>query len=193
MEYDKRPMCPIVDVDGFIEAGKQFDLDITLPEDNRNVIFGVVKDCYKEPIKDAVVKLIEIVKECGKEEARPVSHTFTDDDGTFVFGPLCPNRNYKIQIWVDQVKHVKICVKGKRDQKCLKGKKIDCCDFDYKPEKPWDECWKKEEEHCEKEKHCDKCCKKEEHCEKEKPCDECFKKEEHCEKEKSPNGYYKMR
>ena len=169
MEYDKRPMCPIVDVDGFIEAGKQFDLDITLPEDNRNVIFGVVKDCYKEPIKDAVVKLIEIVKECGKEEARPVSHTFTDDHGTFVFGPLCPNRNYKIQIWVDQVKHVKICVKGKRDQKCLKGKKIDCCDFDFKPEKPWDECCKKEE-HCKKEKHCDECFKKEEHCEKEKHC-----------------------
>ena len=33
MEMDERksePMCPIVDIDGFIADGKQFDLDITL-------------------------------------------------------------------------------------------------------------------------------------------------------------------
>ena len=34
MEYDKN-ICPIVDVDGVIESGKQFDLDITLPDVNR--------------------------------------------------------------------------------------------------------------------------------------------------------------
>ena len=46
MDYDKN-ICPIVDVEGVIENGKQFDIEINLPEDNRNVIFGVVKDCYK--------------------------------------------------------------------------------------------------------------------------------------------------
>lgn len=30
MEYN-RPVCPILDVDGVISGGKQFDLDITLP------------------------------------------------------------------------------------------------------------------------------------------------------------------
>lgn len=35
MEYDKN-ICPIIDVDGVIESGKQFDLDITLPD-------GIVK------------------------------------------------------------------------------------------------------------------------------------------------------
>lgn len=79
MEFDKKPMCPIIGVDGFIESGKQFDLDITLPEDNRNVIYGIIKDCYKEPVKNAVVKLIEIVKECGEIERRPVSHTIFDE------------------------------------------------------------------------------------------------------------------
>ena len=39
MEYDKN-ICPVVNVDGVIERGKQYDLDITLPEDNRNVIYG---------------------------------------------------------------------------------------------------------------------------------------------------------
>ena len=69
MEMDnKKPHCPVLDVDGVISGGKQFDLDITLPEDNRDVIYGVVKNCFKEPVCDAVVKLVEIVCEHGKEE-----------------------------------------------------------------------------------------------------------------------------
>ena len=83
-------MCPIVDVDGFLEKGKQFDLEIKLPEDNRNVIYGIIKDCYGDPVKDAVVKLIEV--DC--KERKPVSHTFTDKEGEFVFGPLCPDKEY---------------------------------------------------------------------------------------------------
>ena len=69
MDYEK-PCCPIVEVDGAIACGKQFDLDITLPCDDRNVIYGVIKDCYKEPVKDAVVKLIEICYEHGKQERK---------------------------------------------------------------------------------------------------------------------------
>ena len=77
MEYDKN-ICPVIDIDGVIAGGKQYDLDIKLPEDNRNVIYGIIKDCYGDPVRDAVVKLIEVVYECGKEERRPVSHTLLD-------------------------------------------------------------------------------------------------------------------
>ena len=55
MEMDERksePMCPIVDIDGFIADGKQFDLDITLANDHRDVIYGIVRDCFKEPVSD---------------------------------------------------------------------------------------------------------------------------------------------
>lgn len=152
MEYDKN-VCPVVDVDGVIASGKQFDLDIRIPEDNRNVIYGVIKDCYGDPVKDAVVKLIEIVCECGKEERRPVSHTFTNKDGDFVFGPLCTNKYYAIEIWVDHVKHCKICVEGKHEGKCLKGVKMDC-NHEFKCYKPFDK-------KCE-EKHDDKCDEKNE-------------------------------
>ena len=39
MEMDSnKPHCPILDVDGVISGGKQFDLDIILQEDNRDVI-----------------------------------------------------------------------------------------------------------------------------------------------------------
>ena len=58
--FKPEPQCPVVDIDGVIADGKQFDIDITLPKDKRNVIFGTVKDAYKDPVKDAVVKLVEI-------------------------------------------------------------------------------------------------------------------------------------
>lgn len=132
MDYDKN-VCPVVDVDGVIASGKQFDLEIRLPEDNRNVIYGIVKDCYDDPVRDAVVKLVEVICDCGKEKRRPVSHTFTDKEGEFVFGPLCANKVYAIQIWVDNVRHCKICTECKHEGKCLKGVKIDC-----KHDEKWD-------------------------------------------------------
>lgn len=84
MDYDKN-ICPIVDVEGVIENGKQYDIEINLPEDNRNVIFGIVKDCYKDPVQNAVVKLIEVVCEKGREEKRPVSHTLFDNTLSIIF------------------------------------------------------------------------------------------------------------
>ena len=80
-------------------------------------------------------------KHTEKEERKPVSHTFTDEHGEFVFGPLCPNKYYEILVWVNDVKHVKICAKAKHEGKCLKGVKIDNCDFrvcdkdEHKPDK----------------------------------------------------------
>ena len=143
MDFENK-CCSIIDVDGHIATGKEYDLDIVLPEDDRSVLYGVVKDCHKEPIKDAVVKLIEVDFSCGKPERKPVSHTFTDCDGEFVFGPLCPDRKYEVQIWVNKVTHVKVCSKCHREGKCLKGvdmKECDCfigdkkddCKFDNKP------------------------------------------------------------
>ena len=130
MEYDKN-ICPVVDVDGVIAGGKQYDLEIKLPEDNRNVIYGIVKDSFGDPIEDAVVKLIEVSPNGCKEDRKPVTHTFTDSEGEFVFGPLCPHKDYEIQLFANKVKHCKICAECKRDGKCLKGVKLDC-----KPLKP---------------------------------------------------------
>ena len=117
---------PLVEVEGAISSGKQYDIEINLPEDNRSVIYGIIKNAYDEPVKDAVVKLIEVDKECGKEERKPVTHTFTDREGEFVFGPLCANKHYEIQVWASDVKHRKICAECHHKGKCLKGVKLDC-------------------------------------------------------------------
>ena len=151
MELDKK-ICPVLNVDGFIEKGKQFDLNITLPEDERNVIYGVIKDCHGCPVKDAVVKLIEVVYDCGRKERKPVSHTFTDGDGEFVFGPLCPDKYYDLNIWVNKVKHFKMCSVCKKAGTCLKGVDMDCCEMNEIKEK---------EEKCEED---NKCCNKNNNC-----------------------------
>lgn len=114
MEFDKKG---IVDVEGFIETGKQFDLDIKMPEDNRNVVYGVVKDHCGKPVQDAVVKLVEI----SRHGRKPITHTFTDRAGEFVFGPLCPDKSYSIVIWANKVKHIKITETCSRDGDCLRG------------------------------------------------------------------------
>ena len=133
MEIEK-DVCPVVKVDGFIEKGKQFDMEIIVPEDDRNVIYGILKDRHGEPICDAVVKLIEVVMECGEKERRPVSHTFSDKHGEFVFGPLCANRLYEIEVWVDRVKHCKVCTSCKHEGKCLKGIELNCPPCHEKPD-----------------------------------------------------------
>lgn len=130
----------IVNVDGFIEKGKQFDVEIVVPEDNRNVIYGLLKNQYNEPLKDAVVKLIEVCDKFGVKDRKPVSHTFTDKNGEFVFGPLCPDRKYEIQIWYDAVKHVKVCASCSRHQECLKGTELGSCPGDHKPPMPPKPC-----------------------------------------------------
>ena len=127
MEFENFDKKMQVEMNGFIENGKQFDIEVKVPKSNRNVVFGVIRDEYGDPIEDAVVKLIEVDKMMGKEERKPVSHTFTDENGEFVFGPLCPNRHYDLQVWVNRVKHVKLCCIAKpKKQKCLKGEEIEC-------------------------------------------------------------------
>ena len=143
MEMNKKPCCPIIDIDGFIENGKQFDLEVNLPEDNRDVVFGVVKNSVQEPVKDAVVKLIEVICHEGKDMRIPVSHTFTDKEGEFVFGPLCPGKEYALEIFVSEVKHVKMCAQCHRDGKCLKGIKMDKCEH---PVNCYEKCDNREKE-----------------------------------------------
>ena len=74
----------------------------------------------------------------------------TDKDGDFVFGPLCANKYYAIEVWVNNVKHCKICTECKREGKCLKGVKLEC-KHDYKCDKKYDD---KKDEKCENK--CDK-------------------------------------
>ena len=74
-------------------------------------------------------------KKDGRKKRIPVSHTFTDEYGEFVFGPLCPGKKYAIDIWVNDVRHYNMEFKGHHEGKCLKGRPGEkCeCEVDEKP------------------------------------------------------------
>ena len=54
-----------------------------------------------------MIEFSEVTKSyaVGTQALRGVSMQI--EDGEFVFGPLCPDRKYEIQVWVNRVKHVK--------------------------------------------------------------------------------------
>lgn len=64
---------------------------------------------------------------------------------------------YEIQLWVDNVKHVKICAKcDHRDEDCLKGIDMDSCK-DLRPICCDKEEWNKCDNKCDKDKCDNKC------------------------------------
>lgn len=78
-----------------------------------------------------------------KKKEDQYGHTFTDKEGEFVFGPLCPGKEYALQIWVNDTKKIKICAKCHHEGKCLKGDKCAKCDCYIDNRK---ECLKRSEE-----------------------------------------------
>lgn len=87
---------------------EQLETTIFLQKETRSVIHGVVVDEDKCPVKDAVVKLFEMPNKEKCCELIPITHTFTDECGQFLFGPLCHGKHYVIKVWHDGVKIRKI-------------------------------------------------------------------------------------
>lgn len=83
---------------------EQIDAIIKVPEEKRSLIHGVVKDHKNKVIKDAVVKLFEVVNPHDPCALKPLTHTFTDECGQFMFGPLAPCKPYVIKVWINNVK-----------------------------------------------------------------------------------------
>lgn len=71
-----------------VKPNEERDLVIELEKETRAAIHGVVKFPDGRPVKDAVVKLFCLSHEnnCNKCKLIPVTFTFTDDCGQFLFG-----------------------------------------------------------------------------------------------------------
>ena len=89
---------------------QQIEAVIKLPVERRAVIHGTVLDANGNPVADAVVKLLQVVDGC--KLPCPLTHTFTDQYGQFLLGPLCPNRKYMLKVYKDniQVKYLTLNV-----------------------------------------------------------------------------------
>lgn len=126
-------MSEVLNFDFKVDNGEQLDVKVVLPKEKFGVIHGVVVDHRERPVECAVVKLFEVEKKRpgrDKHTLMPITHTFTDDCGQFIFGPLCSDKEYVIKIWVDRIK-VR-CETKHLDTKChcLSGKRCYPCDGD---------------------------------------------------------------
>lgn len=84
------------------KENQQIEAIIKLPVEKRAVIHGTVLDSCGNPVADAVVKLLQVVEGC--KLPVPLTHTFTDQYGQFLLGPLCPNVKYMIKVYKDTIK-----------------------------------------------------------------------------------------
>ena len=72
------------------------DLIIKLEKETRSAIHGVVKFPDGKPVKNAIVKLF--LKKEGHCDMIPITFTFTDDCGQFLFGVEC-GKDYVIKVF----------------------------------------------------------------------------------------------
>lgn len=100
----------IVKFDFCPKENEQLDVVVNVPEDKRSVIHGIVTNCKHELIKDAVVKLFEVIEKADWKDLRPITHTFTDEYGQFLFGPLCPGKKYAVKVWFNHTNHREITI-----------------------------------------------------------------------------------
>lgn len=81
------------------KPNEEIEAIITIKKERRAAIHGIVLDWKNKPVKDAVVKLFEKEKkDCGCA-LKPITHTFTDECGQFLFGPLDHKKCYVIKAW----------------------------------------------------------------------------------------------
>lgn len=89
---------------------EQIEAVIKLPKEPRSVIHGIVKNYNNQIVENAVVKLFQVENPHNPCSMTPISHTFTDECGQFIFGPLCPGKQYVIKVWVNDIKFKELIV-----------------------------------------------------------------------------------
>ena len=86
------------------EENEQIDAVIKIEKEDRSAIYGTVEDEDGNPVAAAVVKLLQLCpKKCRGLVPVPLTHTFTDEYGQFLLGPLCPRRRYMLKIYKDNI------------------------------------------------------------------------------------------
>jgi hypothetical protein len=108
----------LVKFDFVPKENEQIEAVIRIPEEKRSVIHGIVKDWRNKVVKDAVVKLFEVVGSGNSNALKPITHTFTDEYGQFLFGPLCAYKKYVIKVWFDDVRIRELVITPDDEDNC---------------------------------------------------------------------------
>lgn len=113
-----------------VKRGEQKELELKVKGEKRGLLRGVVVDECNNYIEDAAVKLFEVCeKKCEHDGKKlilvPITHSFTDEFGQFIFGPLCPDKKYALKVWFNSVCISEEKLEAFPDRDCLEP--IDCC------------------------------------------------------------------
>ena len=81
--------------------GEHIETVVHLEPDPRCALRGSLLDGKDQPVEAATVLLYQVPEE---GQYKLASHSFTDQAGQFVFGPLAPDTLYQIRIVNDEVK-----------------------------------------------------------------------------------------
>lgn len=82
-------------------CNQQINAVAKIENEDRCAVLGTVVNNGGRAIADAVVVLLKVNDRCSIPT--PITHTFTDRYGQFVFGPLCPNTTYMLKIYKDDI------------------------------------------------------------------------------------------
>lgn len=103
-DYNNLDYCEMINGDSIDVSLKKDDCelraDLVVSKFKSVRIWGQIRDCDGIPISNALVKLIKIVRNCGKIQYQGLSHTTTDCNGFYQFDvdPCIKEGNYKILV-----------------------------------------------------------------------------------------------
>lgn len=83
---------------------------VTVPKEHRSIVHGTVFDMDGQRIQDAVVRLFM----CADDKLEPVTDTFTDGDGEFIFGPVEAEKSYVVKVYVNGVTLREVTIKPRK-------------------------------------------------------------------------------
>lgn len=81
------------DADGRVISGV-----FHIEQESRGALCGLVLDGGEKPVCGVTAVLFER----DGDICRPVAHTFTDEAGRFLFGPLKTGAHYTVRLWVGE-------------------------------------------------------------------------------------------
>ena len=92
---------------------EDIELIIHLPKINKTIIDGFVKDKNNKIIRGAFIKLYTVSKKDNSCSSCPLSATYSDRHGYFLFSPINIGKNYLIEIWFNKKKINEIFINPK--------------------------------------------------------------------------------
>ncbi len=115
--------------------------DIKVSEFETLRVWGQVLNCNNQPVQNALVKLVKVVKHCGQVKLEGVAHTITDCNGFYQFDICKKDKHHKFKILVSKAATGEEFVIDNIDGECNSCNEHNPCTKPRKPHYYEDDCY----------------------------------------------------